>query len=260
MSRQYQKPVYLSLCFWYNSGVMKGLILAGGKGTRLRPATLTTNKHMVPVLNKPMILYPLETLTYAGITDIMIVTGGDHIGAIGEFLGDGSRFGATLTYRVQEQAGGIAQALGLAKDFVGNDSVAVILGDNIFDKTKLPRHLPKEVGFTKALFFFTPVKNPARFGVPVFEGNKLVTIEEKPQQPKSQFAQTGLYVYPPSVFAIIPTLKPSARGELELTDVNNWFVHHGTCEYHLFDGFWSDAGTRDSLKEVIDWVYAQEHQ
>ncbi len=239
---------------------MKGLILAGGKGTRLQPATLTMNKHMVPILNRPMILYPLETLAYAGIKDIMIVTGGEHIGAIAEFLGDGSRFGVRLTYRVQEQAGGIAQALGLAKEFVGGDSVAVILGDNIFDKTKLPQKLPEGVGTTKALFFFKSVADPQRFGVPVFKDKMLVLIEEKPAQPKSNYAQTGLYVYPPSVFDIIPTLTPSARGELELTDVNNYFVRNGTSAYHLFEGFWSDAGTRDSLKEVIDWVYAQERR
>jgi glucose-1-phosphate thymidylyltransferase len=216
------------------------------------------NKHMVPILNRPMILYPLETLKYAGVTDIMIVTGGNHIGAIAEFLGDGSEYGVSITYRVQKDAGGIAQALGLAKDFVGNDAVAVILGDNIFDKTKLPKTLPFAVGFSKALFFFSPVKDPTRFGVPGFKDGKLIGIEEKPAQPKSQYAQTGLYIYPPNVFTIIPTLRPSARGELELTDVNNWYVHNNACEYHIFEGFWSDAGTRNSLKEVIDWVHSQE--
>ena len=236
---------------------MKGLILAGGKGTRLQPATFTMNKHMVPILNRPMILYPLETLIYAGIRDIMIVTGGEHIGSIAEFLGDGSEYGVELTYRIQKEAGGIAQALGLAKEFVGNDSVAVILGDNIFEKSRLPYTLPPDVGVSKALFFFAKVKDPARFGVPEFKDGKLVGIEEKPKEPKSPYAQAGFYIYPPNVFTIVPTLKPSARGELELTDVNNWYVQNSACEYHIFEGFWSDAGTRDSLKEVSDWVHAQ---
>ena len=252
MSRQYQKLVYLSRVICYNIGVMKGLILAGGKGTRLLPATTTMNKHMVPVLNKPMILYPLETLKYAGIKDIMIVTGGDHIGAIGEFLGDGSQFGVRLTYRVQEEAGGIAQALGLARDFVAGDSVAVILGDNIFDKTKLPQKLPHGVGVTKALFFFTPVKNPARFGVPVFskDGKKILRVEEKPQKPKSSYAQTGFYLLDATVFSIIKTLVPSGRGELELTDAVNHYIREGTISFRVVQGVWLDAGTFESLHKA----------
>ncbi|TSC68631.1 MAG: glucose-1-phosphate thymidylyltransferase [Parcubacteria group bacterium Gr01-1014_56] len=237
---------------------MKGLILAGGKGTRLQPATFTMNKHMVPILNRPMILYPLETLKYAGITDIMIVTGGDHIGSIAEFLGDGSDYGVTLTYRVQKDAGGIAQALGLAKDFVGSDSVAVVLGDNIFDYTTFPEKLPEGVGSTHAFLFLALVPDASRFGVPEFKDGKLVGIEEKPKEPKSNYAVTGFYIYPPNVFDIISTLKPSARGELELTDVNNWYVKNDRCAHHLHTGFWSDAGTRNSLKEVIDWAHARE--
>lgn len=237
---------------------MKGLILAGGKGTRLQPATLTMNKHMVPILNKPMILYPLQTLKYAGITDIMIVTGGDHVGSIAEFLGDGSAYGVSLTYRVQKDAGGIAQALGLAKDFVGSDTVAVILGDNVFEHEKLPTLLPPGVGKDKALIFLSKVSDPTRFGVPVFEGERLTGMEEKPQHPKSPYAVTGLYIYPPDVFSIIPTLSPSARGELEMADVIGWYIKRGACAHHVFDGFWSDAGTRDSLKEVTDWVHASQ--
>lgn len=236
---------------------MKGLILAGGKGTRLQPATLTMNKHMVPILNKPMILYPLETLKYAGITDIMIVTGGNHIGAIAEFLGDGSAFGIQLTYRIQKEAGGIAQALGLAKDFVGKDPIAVILGDNIFENEKLPRTLAPEVGREQAMLFLAETKHPSRFAVPTFDGEVMVATEEKPKEPKSNYAVTGLYIYPPSVFEVIQTLTPSARGELEITDVNNWYITRGICGHHLFKGFWSDAGTRDSLKEVVDWVHAR---
>ncbi len=237
---------------------MKGLILAGGKGTRLQPATFTINKHMVPILNRPMILYPLETLKYAGITDIMIVTGGDHIGSIAEFLGDGSDYGVQLTYRVQKEAGGIAQALSLAKDFVGSDSVAVILGDNIFDYTAFPATLPPSVGSTDAMLFLSLVPDASRFGVPELKDGKIVGIEEKPKEPKSNYAVTGFYIYPPNVFDIIPTLKPSARGELELTDVNNWYVTNGRCAHHIHTGFWSDAGTRNSLKEVIDWAHARE--
>jgi glucose-1-phosphate thymidylyltransferase len=236
---------------------MKGLILAGGKGTRLRPATLTMNKHMVPILNRPMILYPLETLRYAGVTEIMIVTGGEHVGAIAEFLGDGSAYGVSLTYRVQQEAGGIAQALGLAKDFVGNNPVLVILGDNIYEKEKLPAApLPPGVGRDRAMLFLAKVKDPERFGVPTIENGRITEVFEKPTNPKSNYAVTGLYIYPPNVFDIVATLKPSARGELELTDVNNWYVRNNACAHHILDGFWSDAGTPDSLKEVIDWVHA----
>ena len=237
---------------------MKGLILAGGKGTRLRPATYTMNKHMVPLLNKPMILYPLHTLKYAGITDIMIVTGGDHIGSIAEFLGDGSSHGVSLTYRVQTEAGGIAQALGLAKDFVGQDSVTVILGDNIYENESLPPTLPQGVGVDRAMFFLAKVEDPERFGVPTIENGLITHITEKPSNPQSNYAVTGLYIYPANVFEIIPTLTPSARGELELSDVNNWYVQNKKCAHHILTGFWSDAGTRDSLKEVIDWAHARE--
>lgn len=243
---------------------MKGLILAGGKGTRLLPATKVINKHMVPVLNKPMIMYPLETLKHFGITDIMIVSGGGHIGGIADFLGDGSEFGVLLTYRVQTEAGGIAQALALAKDFVGSDSVTVILGDNIFQNKSLSKKLPEGVGTEGAMLFFAEVKDPSRFGVPVFEGgspnpfeSNILKIEEKPKKPKSDLAVTGLYIYPPNVFDIIPKLKPSRRGELEITDVNNWYVKNKKCAYQWFRGFWSDAGTPESLKDVINWAYEQ---
>lgn len=233
---------------------MKGLILAGGKGTRLQPVTYVVNKHMVPILNRPMILYPLETLKSLGVKDIMIISGGGHIGGIAEFLGDGSDYGVQLTYRVQKSAGGIAQALGLAKNFVDGQPVAVILGDNIYENEKLPK-IPQGAGADSAFLYFAKTKNPSRFGVPVFKKDKVVAIEEKPKKPKSQFAVTGLYIYPPSVFDIVSTLKPSARGELEITDVNNWYIKSNKCDYKLFKGFWSDAGTRESLKEVIDWAY-----
>lgn len=245
---------------------MKGVLLAGGRGTRLLPATKVVNKHLLSILNVPMITYPLETLKSFEVTDIMVVTGGSHIGGIAEYLGDGSEFGVSLTYRVQKEAGGIGQALGLAKDFVGENAVMVILGDNIFDNEVLTRNnnkeLPKGVGKQGAMFFFSEQKDNTRFGVPVFKGGRispyepnLVAIEEKPENPKSNLAVTGLYIYPPNVFDIIKKLKPSARGEIEITDVNNWYVKRKKCAYAWFRGFWSDAGTVDSLKEVIDWAY-----
>ena len=237
---------------------MKGLILAGGKGTRLLPATRVTNKHMVPILNTPMIVYPLNTLKSFGITDIMVVSGGEHIGQIAEFLGDGSEFGVNITYRVQKEAGGIAQALGIARDFMkGEERFAVILGDNIFDNSSFSSFYY----VSEATIFYTKVSNPERFGVPVFkkipyegDGN-IERIEEKPKNPLSNYAVTGLYIYPENVFDFIATLEPSARGELEITDVNNYYIKKGKMSSVEIKGFWSDAGTPKSLKEVTDWAY-----
>lgn len=240
---------------------MKGILLCGGKGTRLLPATKVINKHMIGILNKPMIMYPLETLKHLGIKDIMIVSGGGHIGGIADFLEDGSEYGVSLTYRVQKDAGGIAQALGLAKDFVGKEAVTVILGDNIFENKSIPKDLPKGVGKDKAMFFFAEVKDPQRFGVPVFKGGtpsfdaELIKIEEKPKKPKCNLSVTGLYIYPPNVFDIIPKLKPSGRGELEITDVNNFYIKSKKCAFKWFTGFWSDCGTPNSLFETTKWIY-----
>lgn len=228
---------------------MKGIILAGGKGTRLRPLTEVTNKHLLPVYNKPMVLYPLETLKRFGIKDILIVTGGEHIGKFADTLGDGSAFEVKLTYKVQTEAGGIAQALLLAEEFAGNEPVTVILGDNIFDKHVVePRQGRRAVIFTKA------VQNPNRFGVVRLEGGNPIEIVEKPSAWVSEYAVTGLYYYPPEVFEYIKTLKPSERGELEITDVNNWFIHRGLLDVQVVDGFWSDAGTFDSLMECSLWA------
>jgi glucose-1-phosphate thymidylyltransferase len=235
---------------------MKGLLLAGGKGTRLLPATKVVNKHMVPILNTPMIVYPLETLRQLGVTDLMVVSGGNHIGGIAEFLEDGSEYGVSITYKVQKEAGGIAQALGLAKDFVGKDGVVVVLGDNIFDNTQLTEIIQNgDFQTDRAYVFLKEVKDPQRFGVPVFDNGKITKIEEKPSDPKSSFAVTGLYYYPSEVFDIIPTLKPSRRGELEITSVNNWFIDNNKLKHIELQGFWSDAGTPESLKEVTDWAY-----
>ncbi len=220
---------------------MKGVILAGGNGTRLRPVTLVTNKHLLPVYNKPMILYPLQTLKELGIKDILIVSGGEHIGDFMEFLGDGAEYEVKLTYKIQKEAGGIAQALYLTKDFVGEEKFAVILGDNIFESASLP---VKDCGLV-----VKQVENPNRFGV-YADG----VIIEKPTEPKSNLAVTGLYFYTSDIFPFIETLSPSARGEMEITDVNNWCLRNLPTDVIPYEGFWSDAGTFDSLLESSKWV------
>lgn len=225
---------------------MRGIILAGGKGTRLQPATFAMNKHMVPILNKPMVLYPIETLKSLGITDILLISGGGHIGMFAEFLGDGAEYGVKLTYKVQKEAGGIAQALGLAKDFAQGQQVAVILGDNIFDNRGLTPNFVPDLAY----IFLKHVDDARRFGV--YMDNKIV---EKPNITTPGLAVTGLYIYPPSVFDIIPTLVPSARGELEVTDINNAFILTDKCHIREIQGFWSDAGTPTSLAAVTKWVH-----
>lgn len=222
---------------------MKGVILAGGDGTRLHPLTKITNKHLLPVYDKPMIYYPIQTLKDAGITEIMIISGRGHAGHFLELLGSGSEFGCEFTYEIQEQSGGIAQALGLAEDWADDKNIAVILGDNIFRGSFFLKD------FTKgAKIFLKEVANPGRFGVPVFNADTSIQyIEEKPLAPKSQFAVTGLYLYDRNVFPYINALKPSARGELEITDVNNKYVSRGELAYSIVNDFWSDAGTFESL-------------
>lgn len=223
---------------------MKGVILAGGTGSRLYPLTKVTNKHLLPVYDKPMIFYPIQTLVDAGIKEIMIVSGRGHAGHFLELLGSGADLGVKFTYEIQEEAGGIAQALGLAESFADDEDVAVILGDNIFQD-----NIKADVASFKggAKIFLKKVPDAHRFGVAELKGDKVIGIEEKPREPKSSFAVTGLYIYSNNVFKIIKTLKPSARGELEITDVNNYFVNNGTMEYRILDGFWSDAGTFESL-------------
>ena len=223
---------------------MKGIILAGGTGSRLYPLTKVTNKHLLPVYDKPMIYYPLQTLVAAGIKDIMIVSGRGHVGHFLELLGSGKEFGVRLTYEIQEGAGGIAQALGLAESWAGTDNVAVILGDNIFQDDIRKDVEAFESG---AKIFLKEVTDAHRFGVAEVRGNKVLGIEEKPRTPKSNLAVTGLYLYDAGVFAIIKTLKPSGRGELEITDVNNAYIRRGAMEFSVLPGFWSDAGTFESL-------------
>lgn len=234
---------------------MKGIILAGGKGTRLRPATKIYNKHLVAILNKPMILYPIETLKNLGVKDIMIVTGGDAVGGFADFLGDGSEFEVNFTYRVQKEASGIAGALALAEDFVKNDRrFVVVLGDNIFDNDRIEEI--KKFEPHDAILFGKDVNDPERFGVMELDNKgNVIGIEEKPKEPKSYTAVVGLYIYPKDVFDFVRTLKPSDRGELEITDVNNYYIKKGKCKFVRLDGFWSDAGTPESLFKTSEWAY-----
>ncbi|MDO8482916.1 MAG: sugar phosphate nucleotidyltransferase [bacterium] len=229
---------------------MKGVILAGGLGTRLHPLTKITNKHLLPVYNKPMILYGIETLKRSGILEIMIVCGREHAGHFMNFLGSGKEFGVKLSYALQDKNnGGISDALLYAEDFSDRNSIAVILGDNIFEDD-----FSKEVGSFKsgALVFFKKVPDPERFGVAVFDksGKKLLDIEEKPKKPKSDYAQTGFYLYDFNIFSYIRKIKPSARGELEITDANNMYLEHGELNFAFVSGFWFDVGTIDSLLET----------
>jgi len=226
---------------------MKGVILAGGFGNRLKPLTDVTNKHLLPVYDKPVIFYPLQTLLRAGVTEILIVTGPEHAGGFMKLLGSGERFGAHFYFAVQETAGGIAQAMGLARPFVGNDSMAVILGDNIFEDDFKETFASFKSGST---LFLKEVHDPERFGVPELDGDKVVSIDEKPRHPKSNYAVTGLYLYDSTVFDIIKNLKPSARGELEVTDVNNAYVDRGDLSAVFMEGSWTDAGTFESLFEA----------
>lgn len=223
---------------------MKGIILAGGTGSRLYPLTKVTNKHLLPVYDKPMIFYPIKTLIDAGIKEIMIVSGRGHAGHFLELLGSGADLGVKFTYEIQEEAGGIAQALGLAENFADEEDVVVILGDNIFQD-----NIKEDVSNFKdgAKIFLKEVPDAHRFGVAELKGDKVTGIEEKPHEPKSSFAVTGLYIYANNVFKVVKNLKPSARGELEITDVNNYFVNNGSMEYRILEGFWSDAGTFESL-------------
>ncbi|TCP69119.1 sugar phosphate nucleotidyltransferase [Baia soyae] len=226
---------------------MKGVILAGGTGSRLYPLTKVTNKHLLPVGEYPMIYHPIYKLRQAGIQDILIVTGRDHMGDVVNLLGSGVEFGVSFTYKVQDQAGGIAQALGLAEDFVGEDLVTVILGDNVFldDISSCIHTFQDQAQGAKILI--KQVDDPRRFGVPEIAGDQIISIQEKPAHPKSSYAVTGIYLYDHHVFEIIKTLQPSKRGELEITDVNNAYIKKEQLTYDILDGWWTDAGTLPSL-------------
>ncbi|OGW79154.1 MAG: spore coat protein [Omnitrophica bacterium GWA2_52_8] len=235
---------------------MKGIILAGGLGTRLLPLTKVTNKHLLPVYNRPMIFYPIQTLVDAGIQDILIVTGGNSAGDFLRLLGNGKSFGLKhIHYTYQEGEGGIAQALSLAEDFAENEKVVVILGDNIIEADIAPHIRRFEKQARGGRLLLKKVRDPERFGVAEIKGNKIIQITEKPKHPKSSYAVIGIYMYDPDVFKIIKTLKPSRRGELEITDVNNAYIRRGQMEYDILKGYWTDAGTFESLYRA-SWLVA----
>ena len=223
---------------------MKGVILAGGLGTRLMPCTKITNKHLLPVYDKPMIYYPLKTLVGAGLSDIMIVTGGNNAGDFLRLLGNGREFGLKdISYTYQEGEGGIADALKLAEDFADNDKIAVMLGDNVIesDITGAVKEFNRQEKGAK--IFLKEVDNPERFGVAEIKDGRVINIAEKPEKPVSSYAVVGIYMYDNDVFEIIRSLKPSDRGELEITDVNNEYIKRGTMAYSILEGWWTDAGT-----------------
>jgi glucose-1-phosphate thymidylyltransferase len=234
---------------------MKGVILAGGLGTRLYPLTKITNKHLLPVHDKPMIYYPLQALVNAGIRDILIVTGGNNAGDFLRLLGNGKEFGLQhVNYTYQEGEGGIAAALDLAEYFSEGQKICVILGDNIIE-TNIRRAVQAfEKQEQGAMIMLKEVPDAHRFGVPEIRGERIVRIEEKPQDPPSNYAVIGIYMYDPDVFRIIKTLKPSHRGELEITDVNNEYIRKGTLTYSYLEGWWTDAGTFDSLLRASNLV------
>jgi glucose-1-phosphate thymidylyltransferase len=234
---------------------MKGVILAGGKGTRLHPLTRITNKHLLPIYDRPMVTYAIEALVTAGVSDLMLVTGGTHAGEFFRLLGDGNAYGIErLFYAYQEEEGGIAEALARAERFVAGDPVVVMLADNVFERSLrgAVESFERQAGGAQILLCReTDVEHLRHLGVADLDGDERVRrIVEKPEQPPSEFAVTGVYFYDASVWEFLPTLTPSARGELEITDVNNWYVERGAMEYEIVDGFWGDAG------ESIDAYYA----
>ena len=234
---------------------MKGVVLAGGTGSRLFPLTKVTNKHLLPVYDKPMIYYPIQTLVNAGITEILLVTGGKNAGEFLRLLGNGKEFGLKhVNYTYQEQEGGIAEALGLAEDFAEKEPICVVLGDNLieFDICQATENFKRQAQGAKVILKKTP--DAERFGVAEIRGNRVVNIEEKPKAPKSDFAVIGIYFYDSSVFDKIRRLKPSGRGELEITDVNNFYIEEGTLTYEILEGWWTDAGTFESLLRANNLV------
>lgn len=236
---------------------LKGVVLAGGTASRLYPLTKVTNKHLLPVGKVPMIYYPLARLIEGGITEILVVTSRDHMGDIVNLLGSGHELSADFTYRVQDQPGGIAQALGLTESFVGTDGCVVILGDNIFTAPLAPGIREFAENPKGARIVLKRVPDPGRYGVAELspDGQKVVGIEEKPEKPRSDLAVTGAYMYDARVFEIIKTLQPSGRGELEVTDINNRYLEWGEMKWREFDGGWTDAGTFDSLLHANQLVH-----
>lgn len=234
---------------------MKGIVLAGGLGSRLRPLTAVTNKHLLPVYDQPMIYFPIQTLVNAGITDIMIVTGGNSAGDFLKLLGNGKAFGLKhLNYTYQEGEGGIAAALSLVEHFAGGDPICVVLGDNIIQGNIRAAANAYHAQGGGAKILLKKVTDPERFGVPELDGQRVLRIDEKPKQPKSEYAVIGIYMYDSAVFNIIRTLKPSGRGELEITDVNNAYISRGEMTWDELEGWWTDAGTFESLLHASNLV------
>ncbi len=240
---------------------IKGVVLAGGLGTRLYPLTSITNKHLLPVWDKPMIYYPIKTLVDAGIRDVMIVTGGNNAGDFLRLLGNGKELGLKhIEYAYQKGEGGIADALRLTEDFIDGDKSVIVLGDNIIEKSIkkfVDRFKAQDNG---ARILIKKVPDPERFGVVEFnkKKNRIIKIAEKPRKPKTHYAVTGIYMYDGRVFDIVKSLKPSARGELEITDVNNAYIKHGQMEYDVLSGFWTDSGTFESLLRASNLVAKKE--
>lgn len=238
---------------------MKGVVLAGGLGKRLEPLTRITNKHLLPIYSRPMIYYPLQTLVEAGVTDIMLVVGGNHAGEFLRLLSNGSEFGLRhLNYVYQRGEGGIAEALGLVEHFAEREKLVVILGDNLVEKSIRPyveRFAAQPRG---ARVLLKEVEDPWRFGVAELRGDQVVSIEEKPSRPKSRYVVTGIYMYDARVFDIIKTLKPSTRGELEITDVNTAYLREGHLQYDMLDGWWTDAGLPETLYRATTLVRERE--
>ncbi len=233
---------------------MKGVVLAGGTGSRLFPLTKVTNKHLLPVGREPMIFHPVRKLTEAGIDEILVVTGVEHMGDVVTLLGSGREFGCRFTYKVQDEAGGIAQALGLAENFAGDSPVCVLLGDNIFENAIGPFVEGYARQRKGARIVLKRVSDPQRYGVAEVRGDQIVGIVEKPKAPKSDLAVTGIYFYDAGVYDVIRTLKPSGRGELEITDVNNHYLRERLLRYDVLEGWWTDAGTFDSLHYANELV------
>ncbi len=240
---------------------MKGVILAGGRGTRLHPLTRITNKHLLPIYDRPMVTYAIEALVGAGITDVMLVTGGTHAGEFFRLLGNGHEYGIDrLFYAYQERPGGIAEALSLAERFVNRDPTIVMLADNIYGRSlrSVFDNFERQAGGARVVLSqIDDAEHLRHLGVPELDGGRIVRIVEKPADPPSTMAVTGVYCYDDTVWDVLPTLEPSGRGELEITDVNNWFISQGTMQYDVLEGFWGDAGESiDAYYSVIDWIRA----
>jgi glucose-1-phosphate thymidylyltransferase len=237
---------------------MKGVILAGGLGTRLGPLTRITNKHLLPVYDRPMIYFPLQTLVEAGLSEILVVTGGNDAGEFLRLLGNGEEFGLKhLHYTYQRGEGGIAEALSLAEHFAAGEPIVVMLGDNIIEKSITPSVQRFAAVGEGARILLKEVEDPWRFGVAELDGDRIIGIEEKPRQPRSRYVVTGIYMYDAQVFTIIRTLRPSDRGELEITDVNNAYIRAGTMRYDILDGWWTDAGLPETLYRAATLVREQ---